>query len=151
MHSPLTFQFIFETCNVSTSRKMYNDVQNLGLFSIDLDVPQLIFYHIPLKRSEILKIVFLYASRSVFSWILQHRVSRSCRDIIINRIRRHYFLSVLYYFYSRFYSSQLICILFNPRLIQFLNHGCSLCYCFWCPVRHSFLNIKSINWTVIFR
>ncbi len=30
---------------------MYNGVQNLGLFPIDMDVTQLIFHHIPLKRT----------------------------------------------------------------------------------------------------
>ncbi len=31
--------------------KMHNEVQNLGLFFIDLNVTWLIFHHIPIKRA----------------------------------------------------------------------------------------------------
>ncbi len=50
MHSPLTFHSYLKPATSPKVPKMYNKVQNLDLFSIDLDVTQLIFHHIPLKR-----------------------------------------------------------------------------------------------------
>ncbi len=51
MHSPLTFHSYLKPATSPQVPKMYNEVQNLGLFSIDLDVTQLIFHRMPLKRT----------------------------------------------------------------------------------------------------
>ncbi len=51
MHSPLTFHSYFKPATILQVPKMYNEVQNLGIFTIDLDVTQLIFDHISLKRT----------------------------------------------------------------------------------------------------
>ncbi len=51
MHSPFTFLSYLKPATLPQVPKMYNEVQNLELFSIDLDVKQLIFHYIPLKRT----------------------------------------------------------------------------------------------------
>ncbi len=51
MHTPLTFHSYLKPATLPPVPKMYNEVQNLGLFSFDLDVTQLIFHHIHLKRT----------------------------------------------------------------------------------------------------
>ncbi len=51
MHSPLTFHSYLKPATSPQVPKLYNEVQNLGLFSIDLVVTQLIFLHMPLKRN----------------------------------------------------------------------------------------------------
>ncbi len=50
MHSPLTFHSYLEPVTSPRVPKMYNEVQNLGLFSINLDITQLIFHRIPLQE-----------------------------------------------------------------------------------------------------
>ncbi len=49
MHSPLTFHSYLKAATSPQVSKMYSEVQNFVLFSIDPDVTQLIFHHIPLK------------------------------------------------------------------------------------------------------
>ncbi len=51
MYSPLTFHSYLKPATLPQVPKKYNEVQNLGPFSIDLDVTQLIFHRIPLKRT----------------------------------------------------------------------------------------------------
>ncbi len=51
MHSPLTFRSYLKPATSLQVLKMYNEVQNVGLFSIDQYVTQLIFHHVPLKRT----------------------------------------------------------------------------------------------------
>ncbi len=51
MHSPSTFQSCLKPATSPQVPKMYNKVQNVGLFPIDLNVTQLIFYHITQKRT----------------------------------------------------------------------------------------------------
>ncbi len=50
-HTPLTFHSYLKPATSPQVPKMYKEVQNLGLFSTDLDVTQLIFHHTPLKRT----------------------------------------------------------------------------------------------------
>ncbi len=51
MRFPLTLHSYFKLATSPQVSKMYIEVQNLGLFSVDLDVSPLIFYHILLKRA----------------------------------------------------------------------------------------------------
>ncbi len=53
MHSSSTFRSYIKPATSHKVPRMYNEVQNLGLFSIDLDVTQLIFYCMPRKKSRI--------------------------------------------------------------------------------------------------
>ncbi len=46
MHSLLTFHSYLKPTTLLQVPKMYNEVQNLGIFSIGLDVIQLIFHQI---------------------------------------------------------------------------------------------------------
>ncbi len=52
MHLSLTFQSYLKPATSPQVLKLYNEVQNLDVFSIDLDVTQLTFHHIPLKRTH---------------------------------------------------------------------------------------------------
>ncbi len=59
MTSPLTFHSYLKPATSTQVPKLYNEVQNLGLFSIDLDITLLIFHHILLKRMyNVIKIFF---------------------------------------------------------------------------------------------
>ncbi len=51
MPSPLTFHSYLKHAISPQVPKIYSVVQNVCLFSIDLDVTQLNFCHIPLKRT----------------------------------------------------------------------------------------------------
>ncbi len=49
MPSPLSLRSYLKPATSTQVPKMYNEVQNLGLFSIDFDIIRLIFHHIPLR------------------------------------------------------------------------------------------------------
>ncbi len=50
MHFPLTLNSYLKPATSHQVPEMKKEVQNLGLFSIDLDVTRLIFHRIPLEE-----------------------------------------------------------------------------------------------------
>ncbi len=59
MHSPLAFHSCLKPATLPQVPEMYEEVQNLDLFSIDLHVTRSIFHHILLKRAMIFKIFLM--------------------------------------------------------------------------------------------
>ncbi len=75
MHSSLTFHSYWKPVTSLQVPKMYNQAHNPALFSIDLDVTQLIFHHFPLNRAvELYNAIFkIFSVIKIDKYSLNHK------------------------------------------------------------------------------